>query len=310
MSRIQSYLQSDNQLSGAMLCLLIAALTLLLVSCSRIQLAYTNLDWLMSRKLASYMPLSDTQNKLLKTNVKHFLDWHCSTQLRRYSQLLHEANSRFQSNNLTRDELLAFNKRIEQGWTSILQQAAPLLADILLTADDDQTQKLFKGFEKRNSKWQKEFDSKTPKEHSHDYYKRMHKELRRWFGKLGKQQRQTLTEWSRQFKPLGHEGLTMRQRWQDYLRKIMSNRDDPDAFRRAFASLLDSPEELRTRGYLQRTQANHAVTIDMLYAIIRRLDAKQKQHLRNKVRAVAGDFDELACSGDTRTLAMENILLK
>ena len=304
MSRIQGYLPNCNQISGAARCLLITLLTLQLVSCSRIQLAYTNLDWLMSRKLASFMPLSDTQNKLLKTNVKQFLDWHCSTQLRRYSQLLHEASSRFQDSGFTRDELLAFNDRIEQGWAGILQQAAPLLADILLTADDNQTQELFKGFDKRNSKWQKEFARKTPEEYSRDYYRRMHKELRRWFGKLGKQQRQILTEWSKQFKPLGNEGLKMRRRWQNQLQTIMASRSNPEEFRHAFARLLDSPEELHTRAYQQHTSKNRALTIDMLYSIIQQLDSKQKQHLQKKVNVIAGDFDKLACTGEKGTLAV------
>ena len=98
--------------------------TVLLSACSRIQLAYNNLDWLLPHYLASYMPLSDDQDSLLETRVNHFLHWHCSTQVGTYAQLLREANDRFQSGTLTRSELEQFNKRVEQAWAGIMHQAS------------------------------------------------------------------------------------------------------------------------------------------------------------------------------------------
>ncbi|MCG7936782.1 MAG: hypothetical protein JAY68_19245, partial [Candidatus Thiodiazotropha taylori] len=54
---------------------------------------------------------------------------------------------------------------------------------------------------------------------------------------------------------------------------------------------------LRTPQYQQRLDHNRDVTIDMIYRIVQQLSNTQKHHLKRQVRAVAGDFDGLACSG-------------
>ncbi|MCG8013878.1 MAG: DUF6279 family lipoprotein, partial [Candidatus Thiodiazotropha weberae] len=99
-------------------------LALLLSACSRIQLAYNNLDWLLPHYLSSYMPLSDNQDSLLEAGVENFLHWHCSTQVTNYAHLLREVDRRFRSDDLIRTELITFNDRVQQAWTGILQQGS------------------------------------------------------------------------------------------------------------------------------------------------------------------------------------------
>ncbi|MCG7983205.1 MAG: MICOS complex subunit MIC60 [Candidatus Thiodiazotropha lotti] len=273
-------------------------LALLLSACSRIQLAYNNLDWLLPHYLGSYMPLSDNQDSLLEAGVENFLHWHCSTQVASYAQLLRDVDRRFRSANLTRTELATFNDRVEQAWTGILQQGSPALGDILLTADETQTRELFEGFEQRNSEWLEEFQNTSDEELRDDYRERMSKELQRWFGELDERQEQILVVWSRQFQPLGLQGLEVRRRWQLRLREIVNARNDREAFQHEFAELLTNPRTLRTPLYQQRLDHNRDVTIDMLYRIVQQLSDAQKHHLKRQVKAVAGDFDGLACSGE------------
>jgi hypothetical protein len=275
-----------------------ALLALLLSACSRIQLAYNNLDWLLPHYLGSYMPLSDDQDGLLEARVENFLHWHCSTQVSGYAQLLREADNRFRSGSLTRTELESFNNRIQQAWTGILQQGGPAIAEILLTADDTQVRELFEGFDKRNKEWLEDFEDTSDEELREDYRERMGKELQRWFGKLNSGQEQVLVSWSRQFQPLGLEGLAVRQRWQSRLREIMDRRENPEAFQRDIAELMSNPGALRTPAYQQRINHNREATIDMLYSVIRQLSDVQKHHLQQQVNTVAGDFDKLTCSGE------------
>jgi hypothetical protein len=274
-----------------------ALLALLLSACSRIQLAYNNLDWLLPHYLGSYMPLSDDQDGVLEARVENFLHWHCSTQVSGYAQLLREADNRFRSGNLTRTELETFNSRIQQAWTGILHQGGPAIAEILLTADETQVRELFEGFEKRNKEWLEDFEDTSDDELREDYRERMGKELQRWFGKLDRGQEQVLAGWSRQFQPLGLEGLAVRQRWQSRLREIMNTRANPETFQREFAELMTNPAALRTAAYQQRIDHNREATIDMLYSVIRQLSDTQKRHLQQQVDTVAGDFDKLTCSG-------------
>lgn len=281
--------------------LVIAFLTLLLAACNRIQLAYNNLDWLVPRYLASYMPLSDDQDVMLETRVDDFLHWHCSTQVVAYAQLLREASSRFQSGTLTRNELQIFNRRVEQAWAGILEQASPAIADILVTADETQVKALFAGFDERNEEWLKEFEDTGDEKLRRDYRERMDRELRRWIGKLDREQQQALVTWSERFQPTGLEGLRVRQRWQHRLRELMARRDERDMFYSGLAELMNNPGGLRTPLYLQRLDHNRKVTLEMLYTVIHQLGERQKKQLQQQVNSVAGDFESLACSADAVT---------
>jgi hypothetical protein len=273
-------------------------LAMLLSACSRIELAYNNLDWLLPHYLGSYMPLSDHQDGLLEARVENFLHWHCSTQVASYGQLLREVDRRFRSDNLTRTELETFNDRVQQAWEGILRQGSPAIGDILLTANETQIRELFEGFEKTNSEWLEEFEATSDEALREDYRERMDTELQRWFGELNEGQEQILVVWSRQFQPLGLQGLEVRRRWQSRLQEIVSTRDDPEAFQRELAELLTNPGTLRPPLYQQRLDHNRDVTIDMVYGIVQQLSDAQKRHLQRQVKSVAGDFDDLACSGE------------
>ncbi|MET0068034.1 MAG: DUF6279 family lipoprotein [Candidatus Thiodiazotropha sp.] len=273
-------------------------LALLLSACSRIQLAYNNLDWLLPQYLGSYMPLSDDQDSMLDARVENFLRWHCSTQVTDYAQLLRDVDRRFRSDDLNRSELVTFNERVQQAWAGIMQQGSPAIGDILLTADETQIRELFEGFEETNSEWLEEFEATSDEALRDDYRERMDKELQRWFGELNEGQAQVLVVWSRQFQPLGLEGLEVRKRWQSRLREIVNSRDDPETFQRDLAELLTNPRTLRTPDYQQRLDHNRDVTIDMIYQIVQQLSDEQKHELKRQVENVAGDFDDLACRSE------------
>ncbi len=273
-------------------------LALLLSACSRIQLAYNNLDWLLPEYLGSYMPLSDDQDSMLDARVEHFLHWHCSTQVASYAQLFRDVDRRFRSDDLTRAELETFNDRVQQAWAGILRQGSPAIGDILLTANQTQIKELFDGFETTNREWLEEFEATSDETLRDDYRERMDKELQRWFGELDEGQEKILVVWSRRFQPLGLEGLEVRRRWQSRLREIVNDRDDPEVFQRELADLLINPGALRTPLYQQRLDHNRDVTIDMIYGIVRQLSDAQKHQLKRQVEAVAGDFDDLACNAE------------
>lgn len=67
--------------------LLLTCLTLL-ASCSRLDLGYRNLDWLIPWSLDNYIPLSAEQKTWLKPRLITHINWHCTTQLPLYSNWL------------------------------------------------------------------------------------------------------------------------------------------------------------------------------------------------------------------------------
>ncbi|HBX55541.1 MAG TPA: hypothetical protein DEH10_09155, partial [Pseudomonas sp.] len=61
--------------------LLVLVASLLLSACSRIGLAYRNLDWLVPWRLNDYLNLNSEQQAWLKPRIQSHLTWHCSREL-------------------------------------------------------------------------------------------------------------------------------------------------------------------------------------------------------------------------------------
>ena len=289
--------------------LLLTVLFGALTACSRVQLVYNQLDWLLPYYLETYMELSDEQSAYLERQVGELLIWHCSTQLTAYADLLREANTDFQLGHMTPERLGNYSARVESYWRQIAHQASPTIAGLLLEASDEQLEELFYEFEKRNNEWLAEYRETTNKELHEDYQRRMTKELERWFGPLSATQQQAVLEWSEGFVPLAEEGLKMRQRWQARLRELVSQRDDVPVFRAGITELVVNPAVMRTPVYQARLEYNHRTTIALVHRVGAELTEEQRQHLAHQTTSLAQDFDQLACEREAPRGTGRNVVL-
>ncbi|HEY6611743.1 MAG TPA: DUF6279 family lipoprotein, partial [Pseudomonas sp.] len=57
---------------------------LVLAACSRMELVYRNLDWLIPWKLDDYLSLDAGQSVWLDARLDDHLRWHCRSELPRY----------------------------------------------------------------------------------------------------------------------------------------------------------------------------------------------------------------------------------
>jgi len=273
----------------------VIVLVALLAGCSRVQLVYSQLDWLIPYYLGTYMELSEQQRPLFDRHVAAFLKWHCGTQLAEYADLLRTADADFQAGTMTRARLEAYGNRLESLWFEIMLKASPAMAETLLSASDAQLDDLFAVFKERNEEWLAEFEEETDAERRKVYRERVTEELERWFGPLGKAQQRAALEWSESFQPLGLEGLQGRQRWQGRLRELIDRRDDPAAFYAGINELLTNPGALRSQAVKNLYAYNKQAIIELLYEIGKHLTEEQKRHLAKATSSMAGDLEGLAC---------------
>ena len=96
--------------------LLVAFVVGLLAACSRVQLVYNQLDWLLPYYVETYIDLSDEQGAYLERQVETLLTWHCSTQVSAYADLLREANTDFQQGRMSPERLESYSARLESYW--------------------------------------------------------------------------------------------------------------------------------------------------------------------------------------------------
>lgn len=275
-----------------------AAVIAMISGCSRVQIAYNQLDWLLPYYIKTYVELNDEQSGLLDQRVEAILSWHCSTHLHAYASFLRSANLDFQTGNITYEALLEYSIRIEGFWKEILLQASPAISELLLNADQSQLDELFNSFIVRNEEWRAEFTKTTSEEIQQDKRKHMNKELKRWFGPLQSSQKNAVQKWSINFTPLGLEGLHMREAWQRRLYRLTLDADNQSMLLDKLRKMIINPEQYRSPEYQQRLDHNRNETIWLIHAVVNSLTQRQKDHVNRRVRSIASDFDELSCNSD------------
>jgi hypothetical protein len=276
--------------------LFLAGLSLLFAGCSKVQFAYNQLDWLIPYYVDSQIDLTDSQEDYLQQRVDALLDWHCSTHLEAYADLLRSTNTDFQNGTMSEQKLRHILGQIELYWKEIKQQANPAIAHLLLNASDSQVDELFKNFTNKDIEWLEWFDALSDEELRLDYQKNMTRELERWFGPLQASQQRAVVEWSSRFEPLGMESYKARYRWHENLRELMGQRDDVQAFNSGVEQLLVNTERVYTSEYFRRVDHNTKISIELILFVGSKLDDSQRKHLASKVGSVSGDFDQMACT--------------
>lgn len=275
---------------------LILLLLFSLYACSRVQLAYNQLDWLIPYYINGYVELTDNQDNYLNEQVNALLNWHCSEHLASYAQLLRDANQRFQSGTITTEQLQNYEAQIDQYWREIMQHISPSLIQLFHGITDEQVIGLRERFAADNRNWQEAFNEMTAEEIQDENLEIMQGELERWFDELNEQQLKLVYSWSREFETLGLEGLHTRERWQRRLLSLLESRQDLEQLSEGVRVLFVTPKKLRSVKYLERTQNNKKVTFQLIYRISKSLSREQLQYLDSMMTTVAGDFDSLACN--------------
>lgn len=266
-----------------------------LSGCSRVQLAYNQLDWLIPYYVRGYIELTEDQDILLDDQVSALLNWHCSEHLTSYAGLLRDANQKFQSGSVTSEQLQDYEQQFNQYWREIMQQVTPSLVQLFHDISDDQLIELRERFEADNRNWYEAFNEKTAEEIQNENLEIMQNELERWFDDLDVQQTLWVFKWSRAFKTLGVEGQHARERWQQHLLSLLEERDDIEQLREGLHMLFVYPENLRTEEYTELTNNNKSVTFQLLEKLSASLTAEQLMNLDEMISTVASDFDTLAC---------------
>ncbi len=283
-----------------------AVLLVLLTGCSRVQLVYGQLDWLIPYYAETYMEFTEDQRVVLDRRVDELLRWHCATQIGAYADVLRSANTDFQAGVMTTERIGEYTARGQRFWREIMRRVGPDVAELLAMASDEQIHELFSVFKDKNETWLADFEEKTEAELREDYVERITDELERWFGPLRPTQQHAVIEWSKRFKPLGLEGLRMRKRWQARLRDLTENRKDEETFHAGIHALFLNPKTPGSPAIQKRFDDNMDLAIDLVREIGARMNAEQRNHLADQTASVAADLDELVCAPEPPDAAEQN----
>ncbi|MEB5933012.1 DUF6279 family lipoprotein [Pseudomonas mosselii] len=274
--------------------LLVIGFALALVACSRIDLAYRNLDRLVPWSLGDYLDMNREQKQLLDERLEQQLAWHCKTQLPGYLDWLDRVRLMVADDAVTDQALEQRTLEARQAIGRVATAITPSATELLRGMSDDQVAEMRQAFRADISKRRKTYDETPLPKQIEQRAARMQKRLEPWLGELSAQQRLRVMSWSQALGDQSRQSIANRAHWQQQLVLAMDQRATP-GFEARLAQLLQRKESLWTAEYRQAYENSEQQARSLLIDLMRQSSPAQKQFLQQRLSKVRANFSELKC---------------
>ncbi|TVP59378.1 MAG: hypothetical protein EA349_03195 [Halomonadaceae bacterium] len=270
--------------------------TVLLSGCSSTRLAYNQASWWAPWAARDYLPLDRSQRSLLRSQVNELRDWHCATEIPRYSDWLRQRQQDLDSQRPGEQQLELWLEDMQSAYRAVAQRLVIPAADLLATLDDDQVQRLKDNLAEKNRELKEQYREPSLTDQISDREERLLERLERWFGELNRDQQAMVAAWSEQRGEQNSGWLDNRQRWQDNLFASLEQRNQQGAFMDQMESLLLAPQLLQTPEYSQQSQQSRAQGITLAAELLGAADEQQIHHLQSELASLQRRIEGLDCS--------------
>jgi hypothetical protein len=272
----------------------VLAVTLALGACSRVGLAYRNLDVIIPWTLSDYLDMNGEQKSWLDERLKEHLSWHCTTQLPGYLDWLDRLQTMIATNQVTDAALQARAQEAEQAIAETAREITPSAIELLQGLDDKQVAEMNDAFAMDRRKRQAEYLKPTLDQQIKERSARMEKRLNDWLGPLNNTQQQRVTTWSRALGDQNTQWLANRVHWQKQFSAAVAQRQSPQ-FPQRIETLLINRESLWTPAYRQAFANTEAQARSLFVDLMAASTPSQRERLLKKIEGVRKDFSDLKC---------------
>ncbi|RMQ98270.1 putative lipoprotein [Pseudomonas savastanoi pv. glycinea] len=266
----------------------------ILGGCTRVGLAYRNLDIIIPWSLGDYLEMNSAQKDWFDERLKEHLSWHCTTQLPGYLGWLDRLQRMVETNQVTADELQARTDEAKLAIGQISRQITPSAVELLAQLDDKQVQEMQNAFAKDQRKRENEYLKEPLPQQISDRAERMEKRLTPWMGKLNAGQLQRIQSWSQSLGEQNRAWLDNRANWQKRFVATVQDRKAPD-FPSKIAKLLQDRETFWTPEYREAYDRTEQAAISLLVDLMAQSTPEQRQRLLSKIADTRKDFTDLSC---------------
>lgn len=267
---------------------------LALAACTRMDLAYRNLDTLIPWSLDDYLGMNREQKAWFEDQLAEHLRWHCQTQLPGYLPWLDRLQSLVAAQNVSDDTLQALTRDAEQATNAIARQITPSAVTLLRNLTDEQVNALREAFAKDIAKRRREQVAPPLAEQIATRAEKMHDRLKPWLGRISAEQDAAIGRWSAQLENHNAVALENRERWQQALLMAVEHRAEP-GFESRITQLLQRREALWSEAYRADRANSQAAARDLTQAVLASSDAGQRQQLTEQLEKLRARFSALRC---------------
>lgn len=273
---------------------MLLALLFTVTACSRVGLAYRNLDLIIPWTLNDYLEINGEQKDWFNDRLTEHLSWHCTTQLPDYLDWLDRLKTMVQTDQVSDQALQQRTREAKAAIAETARAITPSAIQLLQGLSDEQVADMNTAFAKDQRKRQEKYLKPTLQEQIQERSERMEKRLNDWLGPLNDAQRQRVAAWSTALGDQNRQWIANRAHWQNQFSQAVAQRHDAD-FPKRIEQLLVNRESLWTPAYRDAFGKTEAQARTLLVGLMADSTAPQRERLLEKIEGVKKDFSDLKC---------------
>ncbi|VVO79197.1 hypothetical protein PS838_01710 [Pseudomonas fluorescens] len=263
-------------------------------ACSRVGLAYRNLDVIVPWTLSDYLSMNGGQKDWFNERLAEHLSWHCTTQLPGYLDWLDRLQDMVERNQVTDAALQARTHEAKQAIAQTAREITPSAIELLQGLNDKQVAEMNDAFAKDQRKRQEQYLKPSLDQQIRERGERMEKRLNDWLGPLSSGQKQRVVDWSKALGDQNTQWIANRAHWQKQFSAAVAQRQSPQ-FPQRIETLLVNRETLWTPTYRQAYANTEAQARSLFVDLMAESTPEQRQRLLKKIEGVRKDFNDLKC---------------
>ena len=268
---------------------------LVLAACSRMELVYRNLDWLIPWKLDDYLSLDARQSAWLDTRLDEHLRWHCRSELPRYLDWF-ERQRGLLAGSPDAGELKGPMGEARQLLQASLRHVAPDAARLLAGLSAAQIDELDQRLAAERAKLNEQQLGGNLEQRLQRRAIRAQRRLEDWLGPLHPQQRAYLRLWAARHEANVQPWLANRERWQAQLLDEL-RQPQKESLTARLEPLLGNPERYWSEDYRHAVGRAQQILAELFSELWTSTTPYQRAHLQARLDALRSDLERLECRG-------------
>lgn len=268
-----------------------------LLGCSRTEMAYNNLDWIIENWLDDFVDMTDAQQLSWEKNLQKALNHHRSHELPQIADMLADVEAGVK-HGMDQDTLRCITERLKGGYERHVEIAVSTAVPLLSNLSTAQIDEMEAAINDRNADYQEEFIDISAKQRLADRQENLLDQIEKWTGELSEQQSKQVEQAVKRFPDLTKARFTYRKQQQA---KMLTLLRTPEANAKAKANTLktfllawardgsEQPAHL-VKGLDETRQA----TLQLIEQLAQTLNDEQKNELMENVGNLRTDLNAIA----------------
>lgn len=268
-----------------------------LSACTMTRFGYEMLPWFSMWRIERYIPLNDSQRKLVSRRLDELHQWHRSTQLPQYAAKLDQASVQI-ATNLDPNQVSRWRSDLILFWQPLAERLAPGVAELALLLEPAQIDRLARRLDREAEELRAKYASGDPAARIEARAQRWSERMETLLGKLEPAQRAEIRSLAERFPSDEASWVEERQaRGRDFvalMRRIERERPPPALAEQWSRDYLQGLFESRDPDRRSRIAANNQNGDRLTAMMLNTASPAQRTHMVGVLRGYQNDFARLA----------------